>query len=87
MLLLSGLGLAGFLAINSFTLATRDQTLGKMLLKIQIVDQHSSPIPGLGKPVGLRKLPLWVASMTPVVDNLASLIEVLFNFGKQPLRA
>lgn len=83
MLSLSGLGLIGFLTINGFTLATRGQTLGKMLLKIQIVDQQSAQILGLGKLVGLRMLPLWVVSLIPMLGNIASLVDVLFIFGKQ----
>ena len=50
------LGEVTFLAINGYTLATRGQTIGKLIGKIQIVDFNSSKLVPFWKLYVLRHL-------------------------------
>ena len=50
------LGEVAFLAINGYTLATRGQTIGKLIGKIQIVDFNSSKLVPFWKVYVLRHL-------------------------------
>jgi len=67
-----------YLAINGYWLATKGQTVGKKLVGIKIVSRENTLVP-LGKIIGLRCLPFWIASMIPFV-KIISFIDVLFIF-------
>ena len=75
-------GLVIFFVVHGYLLATRGQTVGKMLAKIKIVDYHTNQILPFVKLVGLRYVPVWVISMIPIVSMLG-LVDVLFIFGQQ----
>ena len=64
-------GIAIYLVLHGYLLATRGQSIGKMLLGARIVDYDSSEILPMAKLVGLRMLPVWIISMIPIVGCLA----------------
>ncbi|MFN7732202.1 MAG: RDD family protein [Pirellula sp.] len=68
-----------FLAIHGYFLATRSQTLGKMLLKTKIVSDSGAPL-SFGELYTKRYLVLQVLSLIPIVGGLISLVDVLFIF-------
>jgi uncharacterized RDD family membrane protein YckC len=75
-------GLVIFFIVHGYLLATRGQTVGKMLAKIKIVDYHTDRILPFAKLVGFRYIPVWIVSMIPLV-SLLGLVNVLFIFGEQ----
>lgn len=75
-------GLILFFAVHGYLLATKGQTVGKMLAKIQIVDYRSDQILPFGKLIGLRYAPTWVISLIPYVA-LLGIVDILFIFGPQ----
>ena len=86
---MSLLGMVSMLALNGYLLATRGQTIGKMLTKIQIVDAQSGGLlPFLRVYVYryLWMLPLvFVVALIPgtvdnVLVNVVALIDALFIF-------
>lgn len=56
--LISGFGI--FLLINGYTLQTRGQTIGKLILGIRIVDATSGELAGLPRIAVRREFPLWL---------------------------
>jgi uncharacterized RDD family membrane protein YckC len=74
-------GLVMFFVVHGYLLATRGQTVGKLLVKTRIVDYHSNQILPFGKLIALRYIPIWVISMIPYVSFLG-LVNVLFIFGQ-----
>ncbi len=83
MLLQSALGIGLYLLMHGYTLATRGQSLGKVLLGIQIVDENSRQILSFGRLVGLRLLPIWVIALVPIIGNLFGLIDSLMIFSSR----
>ncbi len=77
------LGIVVFLALHGYLLATRGQSIGKFLFSIKIVDANSRQILPFGKLVGLRLLPVWIASSLPLVGGLFAMIDVLFIFSER----
>ena len=73
-------GLLGFAVMHGYTLATRGQTLGKVLLKTQIVSVKDNSILPLWRIFALRYLPLSAVSLVPVVGNIFALVNILFIF-------
>lgn len=87
---ISLLSMAVMLALNGYLLATRGQTIGKLLTKIQIVDAQSNVLLPFRRVYVYRylwMLPLVfsVAVIPGTVDdslvNVAGLIDALFIFG------
>ena len=79
-----GLGLAGvalYLALHGYLLATRGQTIGKWLMGIQIVRVDGTHIE-FGRLLGLRYLPFGLLSMIPGLGPLASVTDDLFIFSE-----
>jgi uncharacterized RDD family membrane protein YckC len=83
-------GMAVMLALNGYLLATRGQTIGKLLTKIQIVDAQSGGLLPFVRVFVLRYLwlspLLFVVALIPgTVDdslvNVAALIDALLIFG------
>lgn len=83
LLMQSVLGIGVYLLMHGFTLASRGQSLGKVLLGIQIVDQNTRQILPFGRLVGLRLLPLWLLALVPIVGNLVGLIDALMIFSNR----
>lgn len=81
--LLGGLsGFAVFLVVNGYFLATRGQTVGKIIAGTRIVSIEDRKILPLWRVVLLRVVPVSVASLVPVVGALLTLIDPLFIFRR-----
>lgn len=78
MFTLSALGFVAFVILHGNFLMKYGQTIGKRLMKIQIVDMNSNIAP-FGRILGLRYLPISVVSALPVV-NLLPIVDILFIF-------
>jgi len=72
-------GFVMFFVFHGYLLATRGQTIGKMLVKTRIVSVEDGKILPFGRLIGLRYLPLWIVSLIPIASIL-TLIDVLFIF-------
>lgn len=78
------LGFAGvilFLGLHSYLLSKYGQTIGKMLLKIKIVDLQGNK-PEFFQIILKRYLPIWVITQIPLIGQLLSCLDVLFVFRK-----
>ena len=76
----AAVGLACFLLLQGYPLATRQQTLGKMLFNIRIT------LPD-GSPANLQRLAVryglgMVAGLVPYIGMVYGLVDALFIFGK-----
>jgi uncharacterized RDD family membrane protein YckC len=71
-------GLA-FVLVNGYFLKKTGQSLGKKIVGIRIATLEGE-VPALGRILGLRILPVWIAAMIPMIGALASTIDVLFIF-------
>ena len=69
-----------FMAINSYLLVTRGQTLGKWMLGIRIVDAASNGAATAVKLLGLRYVLVLLVMAIPIIGQLLGLIDVLFIF-------
>ena len=79
-------GLGGclvFLLINGYLLHTSGQTIAKRLLGMQIVSVHNGKILPLGRLLGLRYLPVYLANSVTLVGPLFGLVNALFIFGSE----
>ena len=80
MLLLNlALGFLAFVAVHGYLLATRGQTVGKLLLKIRIVRSDGSRA-SFARLVGLRYLTTSIITAIPVVGSFYGLADALFIF-------
>jgi uncharacterized RDD family membrane protein YckC len=86
------LGLIVMLALQGYLLATRGQTIGKLLTKIRIVDAKTGALLPFVRVYVYRYLWLMplvlIAAFVPgqvddVLINLVTLVDVLFIFGKE----
>lgn len=68
-----------FLAINGYLLATRGQTVGKWIMRTQIVSNHGTLVP-FGPLLLWRYLPLLFVQMAPGIGQVFPLINVLAIF-------
>ncbi len=73
-------GFIMFFVFHGYLLATRGQTIGKMLVKTRIVSVEDGKILRFGPLIGLRYVPIWVASLIPGVGSILAVIDVLFIF-------
>ena len=78
--LATAFGFVCFALIHSYTLANRGQTIGKVLLKTQIVSVQDDSILPLWKVLGLRYLPLSLVTLIPLIGNIVGIANVLFIF-------
>ena len=69
-----------FMAINSYLLVTKGQTLGKMALGIRIVDAASNGAATAVKLLGLRYVLVMLVAVIPFIGGLLGLIDFLFIF-------
>ena len=80
------MGLAGFVVyalVQGYFLATRGQTLGKMVVGVRIVDAESKEIIPLWKVLGLRVFVFQALGQVPFVGPLILLVDVLFIFSER----
>ncbi|HIC35962.1 MAG TPA: RDD family protein [Gammaproteobacteria bacterium] len=69
-----------FMAINSYLLVTKGQTLGKRMLGIRIVDAVSNGAATAVKLLGLRYVLVLLVMAIPMIGQALGLIDVLFIF-------
>ena len=69
-----------FMAINSYLLLTKGQTLGKWMLGIRIVDAESNGAATAVKLLGLRYVLVMLVAVIPIIGGLLGLIDFLFIF-------
>lgn len=79
----SAAGLAVYMLLHGYLLATRGQTIGKLLLRVRIVDYHTGALLPLAKLIGLRLIPIWVVGLIPFPGSSLILIDILFIFGSE----
>ncbi len=65
-LILALLGMCGYLILQAFLLATRGQSIGKIIVKIRIVDAHTGVSGGFLQNVFLREMLNSLLSMIPL---------------------
>lgn len=75
----SGFGI--FIAIHGFLLATRGQTVGKLLLKIRIARPDGTPA-SLGRVVGLRYGVASLIAIVPAAGQVWGVVDALLIFRK-----
>jgi uncharacterized RDD family membrane protein YckC len=71
-----------FLIPNGLLLFKRSQTIGKIIMKIKIVDHLSGNIPNFWKLIILRYLIFWLISVIPFM-GIINFIDPLFIFGEE----
>ena len=69
-----------FMAINSYFLVTKGQTLGKRMLGIRIVDTASNGAATAVKLLGLRYVLVMLVMAIPIIGQLLGLADALFIF-------
>jgi len=69
-----------WVAINGYTLSTRGQTLGKILLGVRIVSVEDGSILPVWKVFFVRYLPITLVSQIPLLGFFAAIINALFIF-------
>ena len=69
-----------FMAINSYLLVTKGQTLGKLALGIRIVDAASNGAATAVKLLGLRYVLVMLVAVIPFIGGLLGVIDFLFIF-------
>jgi len=76
-------GMAIYLVLHGYFLATRGQSIGKILARVRIVDYSTGELLPFGKLVGLRLVPVWIVSVIPIIGGFLTLIDILFIFGRE----
>lgn len=75
-------GIAIYLLMHGYTLGTRGQTLGKLVLGIQVVSIHTGQIFSLTHLLVYRMMPFQLIAMIPIVGPVLILIDTLLIFRK-----
>lgn len=73
------LGIVVFLIPNGYLLYSKGQTVGKMILKMKIVDADGK-VPDFPKLLTLRYIVLYLVTRIPFIGSLLALADVLFIF-------
>ena len=81
--MLLALGFLGFVGVQIYLLITRGQTVGKMLVGIQIVDVDDETLVGAVRIIGLRGVLTGLIVAIPYLGLLFALGDVLFIFGER----
>jgi uncharacterized RDD family membrane protein YckC len=82
LLLLLGGGLVGF-GIQVYLLATRSQSIGKYLMKTQIVDYRTGAPATLVQSLLMRMIVNALIGAIPCIGSIYSLADILFIFGEE----
>ncbi len=82
-LLLAGAGMIALLVLQLYLLATRSQSVGKYLVKTQMVDYQTGQPAGFAKCFLLRSLLNGLIAQIPFVGGLYALVDILFIFGEE----
>ena len=78
-LLWAAVGFAVFVVVQWVPLNANGQTWGKRMLGIRIVDMDGAK-PPIGRLIGLRYLPVQVATNVPLIGMVLALVNVLLIF-------
>ena len=73
-------GFAVFLALHGYLLATQGRTVGKLLVKTQIVDRDTNQIQPFGPLLLKRYAWLWLVASIPFFGGIVGLIDALLIF-------
>ncbi|WP_164100713.1 RDD family protein [Candidatus Laterigemmans baculatus] len=73
-------GMGGFLILHGYLLATRGQTIGKIVMKTQIVDRETNQILPIVPLLIKRYSWVWLVTMIPGIGQLINLVNVLAIF-------
>jgi uncharacterized RDD family membrane protein YckC len=76
-------GFVLYVLLHGYFLATRGQTIGKMMVGVRIVDYESSTLVPLIKLLGLRDLPIMFVAVIPCIGPIVSLVDILYIFGAE----
>ena len=76
-------GFVVYLLLHGYFLATRGQTIGKMLVGVRIVEFDTGELVSLVKLIGLRDLPITIISMIPCIGGIVALVDILMIFGAE----
>ncbi len=76
-------GVAVYIALNGYLLATSGQTIGKRIVGTRIVSVEDGKILPFSKVIMLRVLPFTVLAQVPGVGPFAGIANVLFIYGPQ----
>jgi uncharacterized RDD family membrane protein YckC len=68
-----------FILIHGYWLRKNGQTVGKKIVGIRIADL-AGDVPGFGRVLFLRYLPVWLVAAIPAVGQAAPLVDALFIF-------
>ncbi|MEM7364869.1 MAG: RDD family protein [Pseudomonadota bacterium] len=79
---MTAVGMVLFLLIHGYTLATRGQTLGKVVMRTRIVSNEASELLPLWRLVLLRYLPIWIVGAIPFAGSFFILLDSVFIFRK-----
>jgi uncharacterized RDD family membrane protein YckC len=70
-----------YVVVNGYFLATRGQTVGKMMVGIRIVSADTGEILPLWRVLVLRFLPVQLIQIVPGIGPVLWLVDTLFIFG------
>ena len=74
--------LAAYGLVTGYLLATRGQTVGKILVRNRIVDYNTDELVSLPKLILMRYAPFWLVVVLPFGEFIA-LVDLLFVFGPE----
>ena len=81
-LMWSAVGFGVMLLLNGYLLATRAQSIGKVLVGTKIVTLEGENA-DFGRIVIRRMLPMSIAALIPIAGSFVGLADALFIFGKE----
>ncbi len=73
-------GVAVFLAVNGYLLATQGKTVGKLVVKTKIVDRETGALLPFGPLILKRYAWLWVVAIIPMLNIVVPLLNALMIF-------
>ncbi len=76
-------GIVVYTLIHGYLLATRGQTVGKLLAKIRIVDYHTDQLLSLPKLIGIREFIVVLVVCIPFAGPFLNLVSLLLIFGSE----
>jgi len=71
------------LVLHGYLLATRGQTIGKLICQIKIVDYRTGELPGFARAYLAREFVIGLISMIPCIGGIVALVNVLMIFNAE----
>ncbi len=81
--MMTAVGVVIYLLLHGYLLATRGQSIGKLVAGARIVDYTSGDLLPLAKLIGLRVLPVSIVASIPMAGGILNMIDILFIFGSE----